>query len=88
MDDIKLFAKNEKELERLIHVVRIFSQDIEMKFDEEKYTMLIMRRRKRYVTEGIELLNQEKIRTFGEKETYKYLEILEEKLKKSTSPVV
>ena len=27
MDDIKLFAKNEKELETLIHAVRIYSQD-------------------------------------------------------------
>ena len=32
MDDIKLFAKNEKELERLIHAVRIYSQDGEMEF--------------------------------------------------------
>ena len=28
MDDVKLFAKNEKELETLIHTVRIYSQDI------------------------------------------------------------
>ena len=28
MDDIKLFAKNEQELEILIHAVRIYSQDI------------------------------------------------------------
>ena len=27
MEDIKLFAKNEKELEILIHAVRIYSQD-------------------------------------------------------------
>ena len=32
MDDIKLFAKNEKEQESLIHAVRIYSQDIGMKF--------------------------------------------------------
>ena len=31
MEDIKLFAKNEKELETLIHVVRIYSQEIGMK---------------------------------------------------------
>ena len=30
MDDIKLFAKNEKELENLILEVRIYSQDIGM----------------------------------------------------------
>ena len=29
------------------------------------------------MTEGIELTNEEKIRTFGEKETYKYIGILE-----------
>ena len=28
MDDIKLFAKNERELETLIHAVRIYSQDM------------------------------------------------------------
>ena len=32
MDDIKLVAKNEKELETLIHGVRIYSQDIEWNF--------------------------------------------------------
>ena len=32
MDDIKLFAKNENELERLIHAVRIYNQDIGMEF--------------------------------------------------------
>ena len=30
MDDIKLFAKNEKELESLLHTVKIYSQDIKM----------------------------------------------------------
>ena len=35
MDDIKLFAKNEKELETLIHAVRIYSQDIGMGFGWE-----------------------------------------------------
>ena len=32
MDDIKLFAKNEKELETLIHAVKIYRQDIRMEF--------------------------------------------------------
>ena len=35
MDDIKLFAKNEKELETLIHAVRIYSQDIGIEFGIE-----------------------------------------------------
>ena len=32
IDDIKLFAKNEKELETLIHPVRIYSRGIGMEF--------------------------------------------------------
>ena len=40
MDDIKLFAKNEKELETLIHTVRIYSQDIGMGFGIEKCALL------------------------------------------------
>ena len=42
-DDIKLFAKNEKELETLIQTVRIYSQDIEMEFGIEKCAMLVMK---------------------------------------------
>ena len=39
MDDIKLFEKNEKELENLIHAVRIYSQDIGMEFGIQKCSM-------------------------------------------------
>ena len=41
MDDIKHFAKNEKELEILIHAVRIYNQYIGKKFGIEKCAMLI-----------------------------------------------
>ena len=77
MVDIKLFAKNEKELETLIHAVRIYSQDIGMEFDIEKRSMLVMKNGKRHLTDGMELPNQDKIRTLRKKETYKYLGILE-----------
>ena len=36
MDYIKLFAKNEKELETLIHAVRIYSQNLGMEFNIKK----------------------------------------------------
>ena len=55
MDDIKLFAKNEKELETLIHAVRIYSQDIGMEFGIEKCAMLVMKSGKRHMTDGMEL---------------------------------
>ena len=76
MDDIKLFVKDEKELENIIQTVRIYSKDIGMEFGREKCAILIMKSGKRQIMEEIELTNQEKIRTFGEKETYKYLVIL------------
>ena len=46
-----------------------------MKFGIEKCGMLVMKSGKRHMTEGIELSNQERIRTLGEMETYKYLGI-------------
>ena len=77
MDDIKLFAKNEKELESQIHAVRIYSQDIGMEFGIEKCAMPIMKIGKRHLTDGMELPNQDKIKTLAENETYEYLGILE-----------
>ena len=61
MDDIKLFAKNEKELETLIHTVRIYSRDIRMEFGMEKCAMLVMKSGKRHLTDRIELPNKDKI---------------------------
>ena len=77
MDDIKLFTKNEKELETLIHAVRIYGQEIGIEFTMGKCDMLVMKRGKRHLTDRLEQPNQDKIRTLGEKETYKYLGILE-----------
>ena len=48
-----------------------------MEFGIEKCVMLVMKNGQRHQTDGMELPNQEKIRTFGEKETNKYLGILE-----------
>ena len=48
-----------------------------MEFGIEKCAMLVMKSGKRHLTDRMELPNQEKIRTLGENETYKYLGILE-----------
>ena len=77
MDDIKLFAKNEEELETLLHAVRIYRQKIGIEFGIKKCVIVVMKSSKRHLTEGKEFPNQNKIRTLGEKETYKYLGILE-----------
>ena len=75
MYEVKLFAKNEKESETLIKTVKIYSKDIGMEFGIEKCALLVMRSGKRQMMEGIELPNQEKIRTLEEKEAYKFLGI-------------
>ena len=77
MDDVRLYAKNEKELETLIHAVRIYSQDIGMEFGIEKCDRLVMKSGKRHMTDGMKLPNHDRIRTLEENETYKYLVILE-----------
>ena len=69
--------KNEKELETLIHAVIKYTQDVGMEFGIEKCVMLVMKSGKQHLTDGMELPNQDKIRTLGEKKTYKYLGILE-----------
>ena len=48
MDDIKLSAKNEKELETLIHAVRIYSQDIGMEISIGKCALLVTKNGKRH----------------------------------------
>ena len=79
MDDIKQFAKNEKELKTVIQAVKIYSNDMRMEFEIEKCARFITKNGKRQMTEGIELPNQEKIRTHEKKQkkTYKYLGIWE-----------
>ena len=64
-------------METLLHAGRLYSLEIGMEFNTEKCTMLIMKSGKWHRTDGMKLPNQDKIRTLGEKETYKYLGILE-----------
>ena len=69
MDDIKLFAKREKEMKTLIHAVRIYSHDIGMEFGRAKCAMQVMKSGKRHLPDGMRLPSQDKIRMLGEKET-------------------
>ena len=48
-----------------------------MEFGLKKCAILIMKSSKHYLTDGMKLPNQDKIRTLEEKETYKYFGILE-----------
>ena len=53
IDEIKLFAKNERELKTLIHADRIYSQDIGMEFSSEKCALLVMKSGKQHLTDRI-----------------------------------
>ena len=48
-----------------------------MEFGIEKCAILVLKSGKQHMTDGMELPNQDKIWTFEENETYKYLGILE-----------
>jgi len=76
MDDLKLFAKDEREINGLLSTVQIFSNDIQMEFGIKKCGVLVMKRGKATSTEGIELPSGDTIKDI-EKEGYKYLGILE-----------
>ena len=77
MDDLKLFAKNEAEIDSLVQTVRIFSDDIGMQFGLEKCASMTMKRGKRVHSDGIALPDGAQLRALGEEESYRYLGVLE-----------
>ena len=53
MDDLKLFAKNEDQIDSLVNTVRIFPENIKMAFGLPKCGVLIMKRGKVVKSEGV-----------------------------------
>ena len=76
MDDLKLFAINEDQIDNLVNTVRIFSEDIKMEFGLAKCGVLIMKRGKVVKSEGINMPDGKMMKNIVEGE-YKYLGILE-----------
>ena len=76
MDDLKLFGKDEREIESLVNTVRIFSDDIRMEFGLKKCGVILMKRGKLVEFDGIVLPNDTIMKTVDE-DGYKYLGILE-----------
>ena len=76
MDDLKMFAKNKKEIDSLVSTVQLVSQDIGMQFGVQKCGVTVMKRGKLVTSEGIVLANGENIKAVNS-EGYKYLGILE-----------
>jgi hypothetical protein len=76
MDDLKMYGKNEKELDCLIQTVRIFSKDIEMEFGFDKCAKLHLQRGKAVVMDDLQVPGGT-IKALHPDQTYKYLGMLE-----------
>ena len=63
MDDLKLYSRNEKELNSLVQTIRVFSEDIGMEFGIEKYAMLVKEKGKIVKSVGMELLDAKVIKS-------------------------
>ena len=76
MDDLKLFGKDEDEINSLVNTVSIFSKDIQMEFGLKKCAAIILKRGIMETFEGIKLPDG-KMMDSVDAEGYKYLGILE-----------
>ena len=72
MDDIKLFAQNDTELQRLVDLVRRISDDIGMSFGINKYAKLTVKRGKPVSTGPVITIGEE-IGELAYNATYRYL---------------
>ena len=75
MDDLKLYGKNDYELEGLLRTVKTFSDNIGMTFGLDKCAKATFIRGKLKSTSSIVLDIGKKIKELDQEETYKYLGI-------------
>ena len=77
MDDLKLFGRNEKELDILVNTVRIFCNDTCTQFGVSKCGILVMKRGKMCECKGVEIPSGEMIKEIDTEGGYMYLGLLE-----------
>lgn len=75
MDDLKLFARGQQQLEGELEIVRNFSEGIRMKFGLDKCAAVHVRRGKLVESQDITLADGSQIRDLGAENTYRYLGI-------------
>ena len=74
MDYLKLYGRNEKEINSRVHTVWVFNRDIGMDFGIKKSAMMILKRGNLGKTEGRRLPVGTLIRSIGDDvEGYEYL---------------
>ena len=76
MDDLKLYASNDDQLQDLVGMVKSYSDDIKMEFGLSKCAVLSMVRGKRKPSDGLELPSGDMMKDVDE-EGYKYLGVLQ-----------
>ena len=77
MDNLKMYSKRESVLDCFIQTVRIFREDNGIKFWIDKGDILMMKNMKIVKSDGIELPNEKVIKLLEERESCKYLGLLE-----------
>ena len=75
MDDLKIYACSDKEMESPVNTIRIFSEDISMEFGFEKCAKVSINKRKLIATENLKLPSGKEILELEMTEAYKYLGI-------------
>ena len=84
MDDLKLIAKSEEELQKKIQTFKTFSDDIHMAFGLEKCAKVTFKRGKLIQAQNLMIDATREIQELEQGKTYKYLWI-EEKDAHNTS---
>jgi hypothetical protein len=77
MDDLKLIAKSEEELQKQIQRIKIYSEDINMEFGLEKCTKFTFKRGKLTHFQNLVIDTNREIQELEQEKTYKYLGIEE-----------
>ena len=77
MDDLKLFAKNDQQLQGLLNIVKQFSDDIRMEFGLDKCAKATFFRGKLLKAKNITLDTVMVIKDLETEESYKYLGVTE-----------
>ena len=74
MDDLKLYVKNDEELEGLLSTLKIFRDDIGLQFSLDKSAKATFIRRRWTSASEIKLNGSTSIRELDQEVTYRYLE--------------
>ena len=78
MDDLKVYGKNQNQVDTLVQTIRVVTTDMQMEFGINKCAMHIMKRGRLTHSEGITLPDNLQIRGMKEDDDgYKYLGVLE-----------